>query len=180
MEMPVTFFIFFLLMMLLSNLADSSFIFGLGKCSHRLEVEQDRVWVGQIVQVTLSCARDRKQRESCGSHSAKYQLSAGWNMVTALGSSSSASLSQLFYSRLSAAASLPCYFASHSHLLGLIHDRAFLFPPSLGLRNTALKHQLCFPSCEWSSIAKLIGDKEQIFMQDLTQCLYSYLCLLIK
>lgn len=123
---------FFLLLLLLYNWADSYFILRLVKCSHKLEVEQqDRVWVRQAVQLTLPVMGSRGSPVAATATQPNHQLSAGWDMVTALDGSSSTSLWQLFYSNLSTAASLPSYSATHSHLLGPIHTQthahAFLF-----------------------------------------------------
>lgn len=83
------------------NLADSSFTLRLGKCSHRLEVEQDRVWDRLCsLLCPLPVTGSRGSPVAAAATQPNRQLSVGWDVVTALGGSSSNGLSQLFYSRL--------------------------------------------------------------------------------
>lgn len=137
----------FYLLLHLYNLADSAFVLRLGKCSHRLEVGQDMsetdcaaysvlclwqkaegvLWLPQPLSRITSSLQDGTWSQ--------------WWVTIAQLVFLSFFTQDFFHCILS---SMLLCIPQPSPGSSSCTDHAFLFPASLGLRNTALRHQLCF------------------------------------
>lgn len=123
---------------------------------------QGRIWLRQIVLTPsvfspiMTRSRGSPIAGCCQPQETSCQCLVAWGMVI-VASGGSTTLSNWSFSAFllrrsartfSTAVSLQCYSASHNHPLCLIPVQTcghiLLFFPSLGLRNTALGHWLCF------------------------------------